>query len=308
VGGVGPTKLFIGSIPGGTTKDQLIAEFGKFGAVMDVFLKQDTAEAGRMWGFVTYDNAPAAAAAVAQLHERLVLPGGSRPCAVSFARNSQAQHSMAAQNLATSAINPVAGATKLFIGTIPMGTTEAALRIELEKYGQVTEIFLKNDATDPLRMWGFVSYAEAQSAAVAVTAMHEKLMMPGSTRPLAVSFAKNAGRGGTSGQTQASLGGPSSALGLGALTSTFGADAPSSPWKVYYTAQGLPYYNNALTGVTTWDCPPDFPGGPAAVLTDPASAAKLLAEAGGTHAAAASNTLGFAPAASVGDSQRYSPF
>jgi len=247
--GQGPTKLFVGSIPAGTTKEQLIEEFGKYGSVMDVFLKEDRSEPLRMWGFVTYDSSAAAAAAVAALHERLVLPGGSRPCAVNFARNSQAQHSMAAQSYnsyaAPSAKGGSVGGTKLFLGSIPIGTTDAALRLEFEKFGQVTDIFLKNDNSDPSRMWGFLSYADPQAAAVAVSALHEKLMMPGSVRPLAVSFARQSGgKGGA------------------------GAPAPPMPpaggWKVYYTADGLPYYHNHTTGVTTWECPADYHGAPAA--------------------------------------------
>lgn len=310
----GPTKLFIGSIPAGTTKEALIAEFGKFGQVMDIFLKNDNAEPGRMWGFLTYDNSSAAAAAVTNLNERLVLPGGSRPCAISFARNSQAQHSMAAQNLATSAINPVAGATKLFIGTIPQGTTETALRAEFEKYGQVTEIFLKTDSSDANRMWGFLSYVEAHSAAVAVSALHEKLMMPGSVRPLAVSFAKNSGRAGSN--TSQSESQVSPGLGLGLAVPPPPLDSASG-WKVYYTQQGLPYYNNTVTGITQWECPPEFPGGPAPVRTDPASAASFLALGDSAQSGAAGSpglaqatkpAESFSSVASIGDSQRYSPF
>jgi len=243
---------------------------------MDVFLKNDRDEPSRMWGFITYADPASASAAVNALHERLVLPGGSRPCAVSFARNSQAQHSMAAQAVA----NPMAGQTKLFIGTIPVGTTEAMLRREFERFGQVTEIFLKHDTANEGRMWGFLSYADAQSAAIAVSSLHEKLMLPGSVRPCAVSFARQAanprgGKGGFSGMD--ALGG----FGGGALTDM---SAPSPPppmpevqveWKVYYTAQGLPYYHNAKTGVTQWECPPELGGAPAGV-------ASLLAAQGTT--------------------------
>eukprot|EP00927_Polykrikos_kofoidii_P035024 TRINITY_DN29606_c0_g3_i2.p1 TRINITY_DN29606_c0_g3~~TRINITY_DN29606_c0_g3_i2.p1 ORF type:complete len:470 (-),score=76.30 TRINITY_DN29606_c0_g3_i2:591-2000(-) len=198
---MGPTKVFVGSIPGGTTKELLKAEFEKFGPVVDIFLKADATEDARMWGFVTFFDASAAAASVAALHERLVLPGGSRACAVSFARNSQAQHSMAAANLSNSYSCGQAGGTKLFLGTLPVGTTEALLRAEFERFGPVTEIFLKHDAADPNRMWGFLTFADTQSAAMAVSSLHEKLMLPGSSRPVAVSFAKATGgsRGGGGG-------------------------------------------------------------------------------------------------------------
>jgi len=316
-GGIGPTKLFVGSIPAGTTREQINAEFGRFGQVMDIFLKNDNAEPGRMWGFVTYNNSSSAAAAVTNFHERLVLPGGSRPCAVSFARNSQAQHSIAAQNLSTGLVNPAVGGTKLFIGTIPKGTTEAALRVEFERFGQVTEVFLKDDGTDPQRMWGFLSYADPQSAAVAVTTLHEKLMMPGSVRPLAVSFAKNSGRG-PPGQQPATQ----SMLAIGGLPPSGGAD--TGPWKVYYTAQGLPYYHNTLTNTTQWDCPPEYPGGPVPPLPDTSNSSSAVGgvqpaqQMAGTTLglgqgslnvqASADPALGYAAVSNAGDTQRYSPF
>lgn len=274
----GPTKLFIGSIPAGTTKEALKAEFERYGVVMDVFLKNDQSEPHRMWGFVTYQDAASAAASVNALHERLVLPGGSRPCAVSFARNSQAQHSMAAASLSQVTVNPNLGQTKLFIGTIPVGTTEAMLRQEFEKYGQVTEIFLKNDGTDSQRMWGFLSYADPQSAAVAVSSLHEKLMLPGSMRPCAVSFARTTASGPLAGEeSHFTSSVPFGGIPLGGHALWDTAATPGQPppppgpppqladWRVYYTAQGLPYYHNHSTGVTQWECPLELGGTPAGV-------------------------------------------
>mmetsp|Transcript_27737 Transcript_27737/g.88164 ORF Transcript_27737/g.88164 Transcript_27737/m.88164 type:complete len:902 (+) Transcript_27737:50-2755(+) len=333
----GPTKLFIGSVPGGTTRGALEAEFAKFGMVMDVFLKNDRDEPSRMWGFVTYQDAASAAAAVAALHERLVLPGGSRPCAVSFARNSQAQHSMAAQAV----VNPMHGQTKLFIGTIPVGTTEAMLRKEFERFGQVTEIFLKHDIANEGRMWGFLSYADPQSAAIAVSSLHEKLMLPGSVRPCAVSFARSSGKGAGKGVSNAgfdALGGVGLGGGLGqaqpALADMSVGQPPpvvSEEWKVYYTAQGLPYYHNANKGVTQWECPPELGGAPAGVagLLAAQGTANALGLLGGDAAAvpevqvaaqpgiyaAPESTFGVAPTMAVGttmgvDGQplRYSPY
>lgn len=281
----GPTKLFVGSIPEGTTRGLMKDEFEKFGAVVDIFLKADCTEHGRMWGFVTYADSSAAAAAVTALHERLVLPGGSRPCAVSFARNSQAQHSMAAANVAQAVVSPSAGQTKLFIGTIPVGTTEQVLRVEFERYGQVTEIFLKNDSSDPQRMWGFLNYADPQSAAVAVSALHEKLMLPGSQRPCAVSYARSG-----------------SALASPPVMLPQAMAPPAGNWKVYYTAQGLPYYHNEFSGVTQWECPPEL-GGSSSDL------ANLLATQGMANArlpltGGDANNVPLL----VGETHRYSPY
>jgi len=297
----GPTKLFIGSIPDGTTKEALRGEFEKFGLVMDVFLKGDSSEPGRMWGFVTYNDAGAAAAAVSALHERLVLPGGSRPCAVSFARNSQAQHSLAAATLSGASGPAVStGQTKLFIGSIPQGTTEALMRSEFEKFGMVTEVFLKHDSSDPNRMWGFLSYAAPESAAIAVSALHEKLMLPGSIRPLAVSFARSGGPKGGAAATPG-LG------GLSALAPQPTATAPTlvqgasvgGDWKLYYTPQGLPYYNNAVTGQTQWEAPAEVVGA-AGLLSSLASPGATAPQAGGLFAAV--------PTATGTGAERYSPY
>lgn len=296
----GPTKLFIGSIPAGTTKEALREEFERFGLVMDVFLKNDISEPHRMWGFVTYRDAGSAAAAVTALHERLVLPGGSRPCAVSFARNSQAQHSMAAANLAQ-AMSPSSGTTKLFIGTIPVGTTEAMLRTEFEKYGQVVEIFLKYDGTDSGRMWGFLTYADAQSAAVAVSALHEKLMLPGSVRPCAVSFARSSSSSKPGDQANCDS-------VSAALPSSLGVPPPDCDWKVYYTVQGLPYYHNSKTGVTQWECPSELCEPPAGstslAVQGAASALSLLA----SNAAAVDQKNAVTAKTADGAQQRYSPY
>mmetsp|Transcript_65025 Transcript_65025/g.203771 ORF Transcript_65025/g.203771 Transcript_65025/m.203771 type:complete len:504 (-) Transcript_65025:60-1571(-) len=307
----GPTKLFVGSIPGGTSREAIRAEFERFGSVMDVFLKNDRDEPSRMWGFVTYGDSNAAASAVDALNERLVLPGGSRPCSVRFARSSQAQHSMAAQVIE----NPGQGQTKLFIGTIPAGTTEAVLRREFERFGQVAEVFLKNDAANEGRMWGFLTYVEAQSAAVAVSSLHEKLMLPGSVRPCAVSFARQSGppRNQTAG-----LGGMDALAGAGLA-------AAQTEWKVYYTAQGLAYYHNATTGVTQWECPPELGGSESGLTGLDPSLGGVSAFFPGTDAAAntsqelvasqQTDALGATSAAggtedrsSSGQSLRYSPY
>jgi len=86
----GPTKLFIGSIPAGTTREQVTEEFGKYGQVAEVFVKTDQAQAGRMWGFVTYAFPEGATAAVAALNEQMVFPNALGPLTVSFARSSSA--------------------------------------------------------------------------------------------------------------------------------------------------------------------------------------------------------------------------
>lgn len=45
-------KLFVGSLPNDITDASLLAEFGKYGQVEDIFIKPGC-ELGRQWAFVT---------------------------------------------------------------------------------------------------------------------------------------------------------------------------------------------------------------------------------------------------------------
>eukprot|EP00929_Paragymnodinium_shiwhaense_P118431 TRINITY_DN90357_c0_g1_i1.p1 TRINITY_DN90357_c0_g1~~TRINITY_DN90357_c0_g1_i1.p1 ORF type:complete len:580 (+),score=95.61 TRINITY_DN90357_c0_g1_i1:93-1832(+) len=240
---IGLTKLFVGSVPGGTTHDLLKSEFEKFGTVTDVFLKNDTNDVGRMWGFVTFSDGASAQNAVQNLNERLVLPGGIRPCNVSYARSSNNSGAVAAQALSGQAI----ASNKLFLGSIPMGTTEEILRGEFERFGAVTDIFLKNDSSDSTRMWGFLTYTDSTAAAMAVSTLADKLMLPGSTRPVAVSFARQSGGTAAGGMP--------------------GLIAGDHGWRVYYNAEGFPYYHHAATNRTTWECPAELTAAAAASAT-----------------------------------------
>merc|ERR1719217_1787366 len=114
------TKLFVGSIPQGTTESMLREEFERFGPVVEIFLKSDNTEEGRMWAFVTYGDSEQARMAAETLHEKLVFPNSSRACAVTIARSSAPAADPAPA--LTYNLPPTAqadGPNKLFIGTIP---------------------------------------------------------------------------------------------------------------------------------------------------------------------------------------------
>jgi len=185
------------------------------------------------------------------------------------------------------------GPTKLFVGSIPNGVTREMMKEEFGKYGAVAEVFLKGDNSEPGRMWGFVTFVNPESSSAAVSALNEQFVFPGAQRPLSVSFARSS----------------SSSSTAAAVTpiSYVAPPADACSWKVYYTAQGLPYYHDTLTGITQWECPPGFPGGPAPVKTDPASTASLLQQAQAADAQT-SGGLGLGPVAAASDSQRSAPF
>ncbi|CAE7940480.1 DAZAP1 [Symbiodinium sp. KB8] len=127
-------KLWVGQIPLGTTKDLMYHEFSKYGAVQDVYIRDDGKVQGRMWGFVTFVDST-----------------GATEVLSAFATGAFAAQAMGAAqdqfqmppppmpeppqplSVRPRADNPC----KLWVGGIPAGSTEMFLREEFGKVGQV---------------------------------------------------------------------------------------------------------------------------------------------------------------------------
>merc|ERR1719230_42233 len=117
----GCNKIWVGSIPPGTTREALGGEFLKYGAVVDVFLREDAKAQGRMWGFVTFSEPHAAVAAVAA-HQQSV-SNGSGPV---IEEPLEVRYSRSADGGFTS--------TKLWVGSIPAHTTQDVFRNTFERF------------------------------------------------------------------------------------------------------------------------------------------------------------------------------
>jgi hypothetical protein len=68
-GGDGPTKLFVGGLSFDTSTDELREAFSKFGNVLDAAVISDRSTGrSRGFGFVTFEHAPDALQAIAQMN------------------------------------------------------------------------------------------------------------------------------------------------------------------------------------------------------------------------------------------------
>ncbi|GAA5917714.1 hypothetical protein JCM6882_003484, partial [Rhodosporidiobolus microsporus] len=65
--------------------------------------------------------------------------------------------------------------TKLFVGNLSWSTTSDTLRTAFEEYGEVVDCMVVTDAqTGRTRGFGFVSFADEESADSAVGGMHDQ--------------------------------------------------------------------------------------------------------------------------------------
>mmetsp|Transcript_30369 Transcript_30369/g.86967 ORF Transcript_30369/g.86967 Transcript_30369/m.86967 type:complete len:534 (-) Transcript_30369:259-1860(-) len=297
-----PRKIFVGSLPDSITDPILRSEFSKYGQVTDLFMKT-TCESNRQWAFITFANSEQAQFARNSCDKVLTFPGSDRPCEVTMARHQGmfGKESIESTVPGTGAAMELGGAPagmegprKVFVGSLPDTINDAALRAEFSKYGQIMDLYLKTTC-EPGRQWAFITFASSEQAAYAKDATDRVLQFPGSERTCEVMLAKNQGKFGQA--PLATFGG--GGKGGGQAMQSMEAQPPPpatpppahlTPWRMYRTASGLPYYHNASTGITQWECPPDFqvPG------QQPGYQAAAPVQSGGAYAAAGQ--------------QRYSPY
>lgn len=294
----GPRKIHVGSLPSDISESQLRNEFQRYGTIEDIYICKERCEAGRQWGFVTYSTHAMAQYAKTSTDNVLTFPGSTKAAEVTLARNqgkfgqdsinprqppngygaahpaygaAYGQPMMAAPMPAQSQEKP----KKIFVGSLPDNISESTLRSEFANYGVVTDVFLKTGC-EPGRQWAFVTFETSDQASHAKSSTDRILVVPGGDRPCEVMLARNQGKFGQDpldGQDRA--GGGTYTIyanqqGYGnqqGAIMPYGAQPPPptgpppahlTPWRTYFTAAGLPYYHNSTTGVTQWECPPDF--------------------------------------------------
>jgi len=201
-----PRKIFVGSLPDWITEEVLRSQFGAFGSITDVFVKQGC-EPGRQWAFVTFTQPAEAQLAKESCDRILVFPGCEKPCEVTLARNQGlfGQEPMsgggghgAPQMMHAQAVNqrqPASfshGPRKIFVGSLPDGITENDLRAEFSRFGHITDVYMKMGSHSG-RHWSFITFNTPEEAQQAKVSTDRVLTFPGSLQPCEVIFAKNQG-------------------------------------------------------------------------------------------------------------------
>jgi RNA recognition motif-containing protein len=150
------------------------------------------------------------------------------------------------------------GPRKIFVGSIPDAADEVIIRAEYSRYGQILDVYLKENC-EPGRRWGFVTFATAEQARIAKESTDLKLILPGGQLPCEVKMAKNQGLFGQNDYSPAAPVAPAAQLRtIQPPPPVTPPPAHLTPWRLYRTAGGLPYYHNHTNNVTQWECPPEL--------------------------------------------------
>lgn len=83
-------------------------------------------------------------------------------------------------------------ANKIFVGNLPFGTTQDALKAAFSQFGEITDCYVPTDnQTGRLKPFGFVTFQENAGATAAIEGMNGK-PLPGDDqeRPLTVNLAR----------------------------------------------------------------------------------------------------------------------
>jgi len=152
----------------------------------------------------------------------------------------------------------VGGPCKIFVGSLPDGCSEKLLRDQFSRYGQITDVYLKQGCESG-RQWAFVIYSSSEEAKYAKESTDKVLTLPGASKPCEVMLAKNQGMYGQAPLRDFRYGGGGCGIPAGQPPPPTTPPPPHlTPWRTYKTQSGLPYYHNSKTGQTVWECPTEF--------------------------------------------------
>jgi RNA recognition motif-containing protein len=114
-------KLFVGSLPLDTTKEQLESVFGSHGNLQEAIVLSRSGGRQHVCGFVKFETTQECEVAITALNGQ-PMPGSVEPMQVRFADNKNARAQPQAPPIYVEpAVDP-----KLFIGNMPAGVTEVS--------------------------------------------------------------------------------------------------------------------------------------------------------------------------------------
>jgi polyadenylate-binding protein len=159
----GQGNVFIKNLDNAIDNKALHDTFAAFGNILSCKVAQDEFANSKGYGFVHYETAEAANNAIKHvngmlLNDKKVFVG----------------HHISKKDRQSKFEEMKANFTNIYIKNIDLEITDDEFRIMFEKYGDITSATLSHDQDGKSRGFGFVNYANHESAEAAVAEMNEK--------------------------------------------------------------------------------------------------------------------------------------
>jgi CUG-BP- and ETR3-like factor len=154
-------KLFVGQVPKTFEEKDLRPYLEQYGPVLELSILRDKlTKIHKGCAFVTYVNKTSAEHAQAGLHDKVLLPGMTRPLQVKPA-GSDARSEL----------------RKVFVGMLSKTCTEDDVRLMFEAYGVVEEVTVLRDKEGQSKGCAFIKFSNRQQAQMAINKMHGSQVM-----------------------------------------------------------------------------------------------------------------------------------
>lgn len=158
----GQGNIFIKNLDENIDNKALHDTFAAFGAVLSCKVATDEAGRSKGYGFVHYDSAEAADAAIKAVNGMLLND-----------KKVYVGHHISRKERQSKIDEMKAQFTNLFVKNLDTEISEEELRDIFEPYGQITSCVLQVDEEGKSKGFGFVNYQGHESAQAAVDALHD---------------------------------------------------------------------------------------------------------------------------------------
>jgi len=175
-------KLFVGSMPLGTTEEGVREVFGPFGTIEEVYM-MDSRRGGMQCCFVKFSAVTEAQAALVATNGKADVIGTGTTLEVRFSESKRKRAEEAAASYGMPPEEP-----KLFVGNLPTTVEKTELETVFSPYGELTDVVILEKGGRANKC-GFVIFKKMADAVSAVAGLNGLHTFSGGAEPVVVRVA-----------------------------------------------------------------------------------------------------------------------
>jgi len=184
------TNVYVKNIPEDATQEDMDKLFAAHGAVTSSMLATDENTKFKGFGFVNFETAEQASAAVDALNgHEITTPSGAKKLVVCRAQKKEEREKELRdkfEQIKQERQKKYEG-VNLYVKNLSDTTDEEKLREEFKQFGSITSVKIMADSSNKTRGFGFVCFSTSEEATKALTEMNGRML---DNKPLYVALAQ----------------------------------------------------------------------------------------------------------------------